>query len=133
MANRKPGKVGNLGNLGKIILSFRFYPTTKNSDLKILEKNFRGFRLFRVFDLALDAHEDILIKFFNTTIERLAKNAVLKKEKANLKSSVQFHFDTVDKKLPEFDTKVSQVYVVNAEDIKLWLIIIKTCMWKLKI
>ena len=118
MANRKLGKVGNLRNLGKIIPSFRFYPTTKNSDLKILEKNFRGFRLFRVFGLALDAHEDTLIRFFNTTIERLEKNAVLRKEKANLKSSMQFHFDTVDEKLLEFDTKVSQVYVVNAEDIK---------------
>ena len=31
---------------------------------------------------------------------------------------MQFHFDTVDEKLPEFDTKASQVYVVNAEDIK---------------
>ena len=34
--------------------SFRFCPTAKieNSDLKILEKNFRDFRDFRVFDLA---------------------------------------------------------------------------------
>ena len=52
MANRKLGKVGNLVNLGKVIPSFRFCPTAKieNSDLKILEKNFRG---FRVFDLAI--------------------------------------------------------------------------------
>ena len=49
VANRKLGKVSNLG---KIIPSFRFCPKAKieNSDLKILEKNFRG---FQVFDLAL--------------------------------------------------------------------------------
>ena len=48
VANRKLGKVGNLGNLGKLFRvllfpSFRFCPTAKikNSDLKILEKNFR--------------------------------------------------------------------------------------------
>ena len=50
MVNRKLGKVGNLGNLGKLFRvflfpSFRFFPTAKieNSDLKILEKNFRDF------------------------------------------------------------------------------------------
>ena len=48
MANRK---LGNLGNLGNIILSFLI----PNSDLKISEKNvrvFRDFRVLRVFDLA---------------------------------------------------------------------------------
>ena len=51
MANRKLGNLQNLGNLGNIILSFRFCPGAKikNSDLKISEKNFRD---FRVFDLA---------------------------------------------------------------------------------
>ena len=51
VANRKLGKIGNLGNLGKVIPSFRFCPRGKieNSDLKILEKNFRD---FQVFDLA---------------------------------------------------------------------------------
>ena len=45
MANRKLGKVGNFGNLGKIIPSFRFSPTSEieNSDLKFLEKNFQDF------------------------------------------------------------------------------------------
>ena len=51
MANRKLGNLQNLGNLGNIILRFRFCPGAKikNSDLKISEKNFRD---FRVFDLA---------------------------------------------------------------------------------
>ena len=37
-----------------LFLSFRFCPTAKieNSDLKFLEKTFRDFRGFRVFDLA---------------------------------------------------------------------------------
>ena len=45
MANRKLGKVGNLG---EIILSIQFFPTVKieNSDSKILEKNFRNFQGF---------------------------------------------------------------------------------------
>ena len=37
---------------------------------------------------------------------------------ADLKSSMQFHSDTIDKKLHKDDTKVSQVYVVNDENIK---------------
>ena len=37
---------------------------------------------------------------------------------ADLKSSVQFHSDTVDAKLLEVDTKISQVYVVNDENFK---------------
>ena len=51
MANRKLGKVGNLG---EIILSIRFFPTAKieNPDSKILEKNFRNFQGFWIFDLA---------------------------------------------------------------------------------
>ena len=65
----------------------------------------------------LDAHQNTLMKFFNTAIEKLerkvdnltTKNAVLKKEMADLKSSMQFHSDTIDEKLPEVDTKVSQV------------------------
>ena len=44
-------------------------------------------------------------------------NAVLKKEMENLKSSMQFHSDTIDEKLLEVDTKVSQVCVVNDENI----------------
>ena len=77
----------------------------------------------------LDAHQNTLMKFFNTAIEKLerkvdnltTKNAVLKKEMADLKSSMQFHSDTIDEKLPEVDTKVSQVYVVNDENIKTFI------------
>ena len=74
----------------------------------------------------LDAHKNTLMKFFNTAIKRLerkvdnltTKNAVLKKEVANLKSSMQFHYDTIDEKFLEVDTKVSQVYFVNDENVK---------------
>ena len=44
-------------------------------------------------------------------------NAVLKKEMENLKSSMQFHSDIIDERLLEVDTKVSQVCVVNDENI----------------
>ena len=74
----------------------------------------------------LDAHKNTLMKFFNTAIKRLERkvdnltteNAVLKKEVANLKSSMQFHYDTIDEKFLEVDTKVSQVYFVNDENVK---------------
>ena len=74
----------------------------------------------------LDAHENTLMKFFNTAIERLERkvdnlateNAVLEKEMMDLKSSMQFHSDTIDEKLLEVDTNVSQVDVVNDESIK---------------
>ena len=46
------------------------------------------------------------------------ENAVLKKEMADLESSMQFHSDTIDEKLPEVDTKISQVYVADDENIK---------------
>ena len=57
MANPNIGKVGNPGNLRKVIPSFWFCPTAKieNSDLKISGKNFLDFldfRGFRVFDMA---------------------------------------------------------------------------------
>ena len=74
----------------------------------------------------LDAHENTLMKFFNTAIERserkvdnlTTENAVFKKEMADLKSSMQFYSDTVDEKLLEVDTKVPQVYVVNDKNVK---------------
>ena len=55
---------------------------------------------------ALNAHGNTLIKFFNTAIERLERkvdnltteNSVLKKEMADSKSSIQFHYDTTDEK-----------------------------------
>ena len=70
----------------------------------------------------LDAHK----KFFKTAIERLERkvdnltteNAVLKKEMADFKSLMQFHSDTIDEKLLDVDTNVSQVYIINDENIK---------------
>ena len=66
------------------------------------------------------------MEFFDIAIERLerkddnltSKNKVLKKEMADLKSSMQFHPDTIDEKLLEVGTKVPQVYAVNDESIK---------------
>ena len=66
------------------------------------------------------------MKFYKTVIERLERkvdnltmeNAVLNKEMADLKSSMQFHSDTIEEKLLEVETKVSQVYVVNDENVK---------------
>ena len=57
------------------------------------------------------------MKFFNTAIERIERkvdnliteNTVLKKEIVDMKSSMQFHSGTIDEKLLEVDTKVSQV------------------------
>ena len=74
----------------------------------------------------LDARKNTLMKFFNTAIERqerkvdglTTENAVLKKEMADLKSSMQFHSETIDEKLLEVDTKVPQVDFVNDESIK---------------
>ena len=65
----------------------------------------------------LDTHENTLMKFFNTAIERLerkihnlrTKNAVLQKEMTDFKYSIQFHYDIIDEKLLEVDTKLSQV------------------------
>ena len=37
---------------------------------------------------------------------------------ADLESSMQFHSDTIDEKLPEVDTKISQVFVADDENIK---------------
>ena len=45
-------------------------------------------------------------------------NAVLKTEMADLKSSMQFHFDTTKRELLEVDTNVSQVYVVIDDNTK---------------
>ena len=69
----------------------------------------------------LDTHENAVMKYFNTAIERLERkvdnltteNAVLKKEMVDLKPSILFYSDTTDEKLLEVITKVSQVYVVN--------------------
>ena len=54
----------------------------------------------------LRAHENTLMKFFNTAFERLerkfdnltTKNTVSKKEMTDLKSSMLFHFDKSNKK-----------------------------------
>ena len=55
----------------------------------------------------LDVQDNTLMKFFNTAIERLERkvdnltteNAVLKKKVADLKSSMQFHSDTIDESM----------------------------------
>ena len=70
--------------------------------------------------------ENTLMKFINTAIERqdrkvdnlTTKNAVLQKEMADFKSLMQFYSDIIDEKLLEVDTKVSQAYNVNDENIK---------------
>ena len=66
----------------------------------------------------LDAHENTLMKFFNTGIERLERkvdnltteNAVLKKEMADLTQSYR------------------KPTMLMMKILKLWLMIIKTCM-----
>ena len=63
---------------------------------------------------------------FNKAIKRLERkvdnltteNAVLKKEIEDLKFSLQFYSHTFDENILEIDIKVSQVYVVNDENIK---------------
>ena len=75
------------------------------------------------------SHENTLMKFINTAIERLdrkvdnltTKNAVLQKEMADFKSLMQFYSDIIDEKLLEVDTKVSQAYNVNDENIKTFI------------
>ena len=70
----------------------------------------------------LDTHK----KFLKTAIERLERkvdnlateNGVLKEEMTDFKSLMQFHSDTIEEKLLDVDTKVSQVYIVNDENIK---------------
>ena len=75
----------------------------------------------------LDTHENTLMKFINTAIERLAidnvttKNAVLQKEMADFKSSMQFYSDIIDRKLLEVEAMVSQVYIVTDENIKTFI------------
>ena len=74
-------------------------------------------------------HENTLMKFINTAIERqdrkvdnlTTKNAVLQKEMADFKSLMQFYSDIIEEKLLEVDTKVSQAYNVNDENIKTFL------------
>ena len=69
-------------------------------------------------------HENTLMKFINTVIERLerkvdnltTKNAVLQKEIDDFKSLMEFYSDIIDENI--IDTRVSQVYNVNDENIK---------------
>ena len=75
------------------------------------------------------SHENTLMKFINTAIERLdrkvdnltTKNAVLQKEMADFKSLMRFYSDIIEEKLLEVDTKVSQAYNVNDENIKTFI------------
>ena len=65
-----------------------------------------NFSLAQVKEI-LDVQDNTLMKFFNTAIERLERkvdnltteNAVLKKKVADLKSSMQFHSDTIDESM----------------------------------
>ena len=74
-------------------------------------------------------HENTLMKFINRAIERqdrkvdnlTTKNAVLQKEMADFKSLMQFYSDIIEEKLLEVDTKVSQAYNVNDENIKTFI------------
>ena len=69
-------------------------------------------------------HENTSMKFINTVIERLerkvdnltTKNAVLQKEIDDFKSLMRFYSDIIDENI--IDTRVSQVYNVNDENIK---------------
>ena len=69
------------------------------------------------------------MKFINKAIERLdrkvgnltTKNAVLQKEMADFRSLMQFYSDIIDEKFLEVDTKVSQAYNVNDENIKTFI------------
>ena len=69
-------------------------------------------------------HENTSMKFINTVIERLerkvdnltTKNAVLQKEIDDFKSLMQFYSDIIDENI--IDTRVSQVYNVNDQNIK---------------
>ena len=71
-------------------------------------------------------HENTLMKFINTAIERIerkvdnltSKNAVLQKKMADFKFLKQFYFDIIDEKLLEVDAKVSKAYNVNDENIE---------------
>ena len=66
------------------------------------------------------------MNFFYTAIERIGRkgdnltteNAVLKKEIAYLKSLIQFHSAITNQTFIVVDAKISQVYVVNDENIK---------------
>ena len=52
---------------------------------------------------------------------------------ADLKSSMQFHFDTTKGELLEVDTNVSQVYVVIDDNTKTLIDVIKICMQRLEL
>ena len=97
-------------------------PTKAKFNIIVSKSNFSLAQLKEI----LDAHENTLMKLFNTAVEKLerkvdnltTKNTVLKKEVADLKFSRQFYSDTIDKKFLEVEIKVSQVYVVNDENTK---------------
>ena len=65
----------------------------------------------------VDAHEKTLMKSFNAAIERLQRkvdnqttvNTVLKKEMADLKSSMQFCSDTIEKNLLKLTQKYQKL------------------------
>ena len=68
----------------------------------------------------LDAHENTLIKFFNTAIERIEKkvnnltteNTILRKDMVDLKPLLQFHADVID----DFFLKLTQKFIKHRKD-----------------
>ena len=75
----------------------------------------------------LDTHENTLMIFFNTVTERLerkvdnltTKNAVLQKEMADFKYSIQFLSEIIDEKLLEVDTKYHKSKLLTMKILKL--------------
>ena len=94
--------------------------TKTKFDITSSKSNFRPTQVKEI----LVIHENTLMKFINTVIERLerkvdnltTKNAVLQKEIDDFKSLMQFYSDIIDENI--IDTRVSQVYNVNDENIK---------------
>ena len=94
--------------------------TKTNFNITSSKSNFRPTQVKEI----LVIHENTLMKFINTVIERLerkvdnltTKNAVLQKEIDDFKSLMQFYSDIIDENT--IDTRVSQVYNVNDENIK---------------
>ena len=94
--------------------------TKTKFDIASSKSNFRPTQVKEI----LVIHENTSMKFINTVIERLerkvdnltTKNAVLQKEIDDFKSLMQFYSDIIDENI--IDTRVSQVYNVNDENIK---------------
>ena len=94
--------------------------TKTKFNIRSSKSNFRPTQVKEI----LVIHENTSMKFINTVIERLerkvdnltTKNAVLQKEIDDFKSLMRFYSDIIDENI--IDTRVSQVYNVNDENIK---------------